>query len=1028
MNQRHLTSSRYSPGNLAPDALERLLVGREQLVEELTQKVRKSVTSAHKHYVLLVGPRGVGKTHLIALVYHRIASTEAFSPIRGKFLVAYLNEEEWGVASFLDFLLVILRSLQAHEPALEPALADIQLQFESSAERARDAAEELLIRTVGDRTLVLLCENLSDLFGALGAEGQARWRAMVQQHPFWCVIATTPSLFFAISRQTEPFYGFFTIRSLDNLSFDAALELLRKKAELEDRPDLARFITTPVGRARIRAIHHIAGGNHRAYIVLSDFLTRETLNELVSPFLQMVDDLTPYYQERMRHITSPLQRKLVDYLCRQRRPVPVRDIARGALVQQQSAAKQLGELAKAGIVQRTPRGRESYYELAEPLMRICIEIKDNRTEYIRTFVDLLRHWFSSRELEKRHHERVTGGEIGSLDHVHVRAALEDYRRNRTDPFLEALKLEVDRCHAEQDLPGVVEAAGRRAEELGEFADYREAIRASEQIRNYGKAVELCRAALERYPDDSGLVFTLAHALLRLKQPASALVEFDRLLARSPDDVRAWCLRGDALYALARYDEVLVNEDRVLSLDPDHDHSYVMKVRALYQLGQKQAALELAEVHADRYPSATSLLSLAELAMELEENEIGLRACDQVLTLQPGSHDALCHRGTLLLRLRRYDDVLQNEARLLALEPDHWHSRYLRIAALCGLERRSEAMGEARAWTEQEPERLLAWRSRLETALDLGDLLEARHALREARRLDAADLELRLLEISVEGQLEHWPEAIEAAEQAALAFPGSTDASLARVWALLGGRKIDAGSALAGSLDLRSSSEDWLLEVVRRLREVGDLPTRDRFTEGAVVQFPDSADLLYEHALALVDNQQYGRAEAITNRLADLRPEDVRVVVLRSLVRTSSAGLAQGWEVLHRLLENRALDEDRAAERLAALFVVEASTRSPASLFTEIRDKLPWSSQTDAMVARAIIGVLALLVKGNVRNPPRWAEALRTVDDVFHKAPKTRMAIRMLSAAVQFVETREIGPLLELPLEQRSLLMEEIKSQ
>src|SRR5947207_3292580 len=124
----------------------------------------------------------------------------------------------------------------------------------------------------------------------------------------------------------------------------------------------------------------------------------------------------------------------------------------------------------------------------------------------------------------------------------------------------------------------------------------------------------------------------------------------------------------------------------------------MKVRALYQLGQKQAALELAEVHADRYPSATSLLSLAELAMELEENEIGLRACDQVLTLQPGSHDALCHRGTLLLRLRRYDDVLQNEARLLALEPDHWHSRYLRIAALCGLERRSEAMGEARAWT------------------------------------------------------------------------------------------------------------------------------------------------------------------------------------------------------------------------------------------------------------------------------------------------------------------------------------------
>src|SRR5262245_66614489 len=101
----------------------------------------------------------------------------------------------------------------------------------------------------------------------------------------------------------------------------------------------------------------------------------------------------------MRNLTSPLQRKLVDYLCRQRRPSTVKEIARATLVQPQSAAKQLGELAKSGLVQRTPQGRESFYELSEPLMRICIEVKDNRTDYIKTFVDLLRHWFSSRALE-----------------------------------------------------------------------------------------------------------------------------------------------------------------------------------------------------------------------------------------------------------------------------------------------------------------------------------------------------------------------------------------------------------------------------------------------------------------------------------------------------------------------------------------------------------------------------------------------------------------------------------------------------
>ncbi len=72
-------------------------------------------------------------------------------------------------------------------------------------------------------------------------------------------------------------------------------------------------------------------------------------------------------------------------------------------MQPQSAAKQLGELAKAGLVQKTSRGRESFYELSDPLMRICIEVRDNRAGYIGAFVDLLRHWFSSRELESSHH-------------------------------------------------------------------------------------------------------------------------------------------------------------------------------------------------------------------------------------------------------------------------------------------------------------------------------------------------------------------------------------------------------------------------------------------------------------------------------------------------------------------------------------------------------------------------------------------------------------------------------------------------
>ena len=63
----------------------------------------------------------------------------------------------------------------------------------------------------------------------------------------------------------------------------------------------------------------------------------------------------------------------------------------------QTTAKQIGELRTAGFVSRTRFGRNTFCELSEPLMRICIEVKDNKTRHFRLFVEFLRHWFITRE-------------------------------------------------------------------------------------------------------------------------------------------------------------------------------------------------------------------------------------------------------------------------------------------------------------------------------------------------------------------------------------------------------------------------------------------------------------------------------------------------------------------------------------------------------------------------------------------------------------------------------------------------------
>ena len=178
------------------------------------------------------------------------------------------------------------------------------------------------------------------------------------------------------------------------------MQLLIKIAEQEDKQELADFLREAQGRVRVRAVHHLAGGNPRVYVIFAQFLTRSSLDELIGPVMQTLDDLTPYYQSRMGQL-SPQQRKIVQFLCNQRRAVAVAEIAGSNFLTHQGTSSQLKKLKDLGYVRSETVGRESYYELNEPLMRIALEIKKNRGEPIRLVVEFLRCWYTRVELEKR---------------------------------------------------------------------------------------------------------------------------------------------------------------------------------------------------------------------------------------------------------------------------------------------------------------------------------------------------------------------------------------------------------------------------------------------------------------------------------------------------------------------------------------------------------------------------------------------------------------------------------------------------
>ena len=175
--------------------------------------------------------------------------------------------------------------------------------------------------------------------------------------------------------------------------------MIRKISLEQGNGDLVAYLDSAEGRYRIRALHHLAGGNHRMYVLLAEFLTKESLDDLVEAFEGLAEDLTPYFQERVRSL-PPQQARIVQCLCNASGAMTVKEIAEESFIAEGNCSKQLGNLKQRGYVQSQKRGKESFYEMAEPLMRLCLEVKNQRGRPLRLVAKFLRAWFPESQLRK----------------------------------------------------------------------------------------------------------------------------------------------------------------------------------------------------------------------------------------------------------------------------------------------------------------------------------------------------------------------------------------------------------------------------------------------------------------------------------------------------------------------------------------------------------------------------------------------------------------------------------------------------
>jgi len=152
--------------------LKRIFVQREQLLDRIVDRLSTSMSTGDKHHLLLVGPRGSGKTHLVS---HADRELRQNPKLADSMRIAWLGEDDT-FSGLIHLAFGIARLLADEYPEEFPQ------EFKAPVRGLppEDAALAVLnnvIKNLKHRHLLLITENLDRTFHGLGEMGQKKLRA-----------------------------------------------------------------------------------------------------------------------------------------------------------------------------------------------------------------------------------------------------------------------------------------------------------------------------------------------------------------------------------------------------------------------------------------------------------------------------------------------------------------------------------------------------------------------------------------------------------------------------------------------------------------------------------------------------------------------------------------------------------------------------------------------------------------------------------------------------------------------------------
>ena len=369
---------KFNPGTFQPDSevIEQFVIRKHELSTVL-DILRGNIESPSCQHVLVVAPRGRGKTMLLARTAAELRVNDDFSE---NLLPVRFMEESQEIFNLADFWLDTLFYLSKECARPDSELAEAELAQEllqrhvALSAKWRDQGLENYARAAVlyavdrlGRKLVLMVENFQALSKDVDEDFGWKLRAILQTEPQIMLVASATSRFEGLDDATQPFFEQFRILNLKPLNTDEC----RKLWEVVSGDTVS-------GR-EMRPLEILTGGSPRLLVIIAGFRRHKSMRHLMEELVHLIDEHTEYFRGHLDELPSH-ERRIYLAVIDLWRPSTPSEIGVRARMDVRTVSTMLGRLIRRGVVTVEGGGRKRRYTAAERLYCIYYKLRRERSE------------------------------------------------------------------------------------------------------------------------------------------------------------------------------------------------------------------------------------------------------------------------------------------------------------------------------------------------------------------------------------------------------------------------------------------------------------------------------------------------------------------------------------------------------------------------------------------------------------------------------------------------------------------------